>query len=510
MARVGPAVSDQAGRMIAQLVAKVVKDTRLATAPAEQEVRRRGTEAMMDAWEGEVGQFAADLIGKMAAGEDPHPTIKAMVDRGQSPVHQTDFILSLLVGLAGAFALIGTGGQIVWQNTFNDLRKENRYIPLSAPDAADGVERNRWSQEQGDSWAAQSGINPAAFQAMVDLVGEPPGLSEMLRLWRRGDLDTATLETMIAYSRVKTAWTKYVELAATEVPSGADAVEGYIKGVIGESDATQKYYEAGGRTEDFGFMADTAGEAIGVVSALNLFNHDLITEAEVAAVIAYSRINPKFEAIAQLQRHHFLAPFQIEQALKAGEATPAEATTWLLQDGFPADQVAALVSGSVTVKVATHKEATVAVVLDSYQAGMLSAAQTTAALGNLGYTGEEASLVIQSRDAAKTVSLQAKSIAVVGKSYVASKVTRTQASSDLDALGVHPQVRDHYLETWDIEIKDGFRTLTMAQIGSLAKNGIITYHYAITRWMAMGYDSVDALLLSYEYDNALPVGGTGL
>lgn len=496
--------------MIAQLVARVVRDTRAATAPAEQEARKRGTEAMMDSWEGEIGQFAADLVGKMAAGEDPHPTLKAMVERGENPTHQTDFILSLIVGFAGAFTLISEGGGIVWQNTINDLRKANRYVGLSAPDAADGVERSRWSMEEGDAWAAESAVSSTAFQAMVDLVGEPPPLDEMRSLLVQGRLDPLTFQTMYRYSRMRNDWLDQYQEGHYRPLSGADIVEAYIKGNIGESEASDRYGVGGGRPEDFPLASLTAGEAIGTESALNLFNHDLISEAEVKSVIRYSRINPRFEAIAELQRHHYLPAFQIVRMLTAGTATAEQATTWLLQDGYPADQVGALVSGATVTKVTKHKDAAESVVLDSYTAGMISGAQALAALADLGYVGAEAALILQSVDARRTITLQTQATAAVRKAYLAGKLTAAQASGDLDSIGVHPTVRDHEIAAWNVEKATEFRELTPAQIGTLVKDGIVSARWAIGRWQAMGYDPAEAVLLSYLHGNPVPAGGTGL
>jgi hypothetical protein len=498
------AVSEQAGRMISQLITDTVVKSRTAMIPAETEAKRAMVGSLMEEWEVEVGQFAGKLIEKMAAGDDPHPLIVEMLGRAKGPQHQADFILNLLVGIFGSISLIGAGGAIIWRNVLNDISRMNRYQPLSAADAADAVERNILTQAEGDSWAAQSGTNPAAFDLMVLLTGEPPGLVDMLRLWRRGDLDKQTLDTMIAYSRVRTEWTEYVEALAVDVLSGADIVEAYIKGLLPEPEAQQRFYEAGGRTADFSLAAAGAGDAIGDQQAASLYMHGLIDESQYASVIRYSRINPTFEPMAELLRFHWLAPYQIVQALTAGTVTPEEATTWLTEDGYPADQVHALVMGNAGAKSVKPKELTESLVLKSFEAGLISESQLEAFLADLGYTPDEIPLIIESYDAGKYVTLTNQAVGALRKAFLAGRVTAQLASTDMDGLGVDPKMRDHYLEVWSVERDAEFKALTVAQIGSLAKKGIVTYRWAVSQWVAMGYSTVDATLLSYEYGEALP------
>jgi hypothetical protein len=82
---------------------------------------------------------------------------------------------------------------------------------------------------------------------------------------------------------------------------------------------------------------------------------------------------------------------------------------------------------------------------------------------------------------------------------VADKITHDAASMDLDSLNIPPAARDQWLAAWAVEAGTKFHTLTAAEIGSLAKKGVIGYQTAIGRWVAMGYGEPDAELLAAEY-----------
>jgi hypothetical protein len=474
--------------------------------PAELEAKRRHLEQIMDDWEGGLGAFVVSLFEGIENDEAVPAALQKILDRAGSPKNQIDFLVNFVAALGGAFGAIVQIGSIWWRADMQQYNQSRNNVPLSPADAADAVERNILLNEIGYNEATKAGLSDLAWSTMVELSGEPPGLESMLRLWRRGDLDLGTLEQMIAFSRVKTEWTQYVEALATDVLSGTDIVEAYIKGLIPRGEAEQRWYEAGGRPQDFDLAQLAAGEAIGIVSAGRLYDHNLITHDEFAGIVAYSRINPKWEKIAELQRLQFLSVFQIVQALKAGSATAQQATEWLLADGYPHDQVAALVAGAASGAATKAKTVTEAMILDTYEAGLLPKAGAVAQLEKIGYHADAAAVILESYDARKILQVTAQGVTAVRKAFLAKNISKAQASNDLDALGIDSVMRDHYLALWAIEMQDQIKSLTMAEIGSLFKKGIVTEGWAVKQWIRMGYSSANAQLLAYEYGAQLPDG----
>lgn len=416
-------------------------------------------------------------------------------------------IPALLFGLVALiWQIISQVVAILIRPVLNHLNALDPDVPMPPPDAADGVERGRWSLATGAGMAASSGVSETVFGQMVDLVGEPPGIDQMLSLNRRGLLDTGTLKEMIAYSRIRTEWTNFVELLAHETMSTADALEAVLKGVIPQADGQTLFEQAGGLSDQFATLLATSGNPIGVEAANALFNHGLITDAELSQVILHSRINPQFEAMAKLLRFHYLSAFQIETGLKAGTITPDEGTKWLLAEGYPADQVAGLVAGAHAAKTVTHKTATEAQIAEAYDAGILSAAQAEAQLVSIGYDQGETSFILALYDYKRALAMDQAAIGQVRKVYLAHRVTDNQASNMLDALGVDAFARDHYLAIWKIEGEAELRELTAAQVGSMFKKGLMTDQQALARWTGMGYDQTDAELLLANYGGNPPPG----
>ena len=416
-------------------------------------------------------------------------------------------IPALLFGLAALlWQIVSQVAQILMRPIVNHLNALDPDVPMSPQDAADGVERGRWSLSTGAAKAASSGVAADTFEQMVQLVGEPPGLEQMLSLWRRGKLDQGTLDEMIAYSRVRTEWSDYVRELAHQTMSAGDAIEAVLKGIISEGEGRGLFGQAGGLDSQWSILLSAAGNPIGVEAANSLYNHGLIDHAMLQQVILHSRINPQFEGIAELLRYHYLSAFQIENALKAGTVTADEATRWLLAEGYPTDQVAAMVKGGTAGKLATHKSVTEAQITEAYDAGILTEAAASAELVGIGYEASETPFILALYDYKRSLAMAQAAIGQVRKVFLAHRIDKTTASNQLDALGVDSFARDHYLAIWQVEAESELRELTVAQIGGIYKKGGFTDSQAINRFESMGYDAADAALLLFNYGGSPPPG----
>jgi hypothetical protein len=416
-------------------------------------------------------------------------------------------IVAALFGIVALiWQLVGQVVQVLTRPIIQHLNAADPDVPLSPADAADAVERSILDFDRASGEAASAGVSAEVFQWMVELTGEPPGIEQMLSLWRRGKLDEGVLDQMIAYSRIKTEWSDFVRELAHDTMTGADAIEATLKGVIGESEGRDLFGQAGGLDDQWPTLLATAGNPIGVEQANTLYNHGLITAAQLRSVILHSRINPTFEPMAELLRHHYLAPFQIATALKAGTVTAAEATSWLLADGYPADQVAATVKGGSAEKTATHKSLTEAQITEAYDSGILSEAEAGKQLQDMGYEAGEVEWILALYNAKRRLAAAQSAITVVRKQYLAKRITEAEAMSEMVALDVDPVAREAYLAVWTVEQREELKELTAAQLGAIYKKGGLSDEQLRSRYESMGYSQADADLLLFNYGGPAPAG----
>ena len=424
-----------------------------------------------------------------------------------------NFVEDDIIVMAGALGLfkaamdvISMAGQIEAQGTINHLYSMQPDAPISPQILADMVERNIVGQDWAAEHASWSGISNDLFDLMVKDTGEPPGIMEMLSLLRRGDLSESTFDQMVAYSRIRTEWTDQVKRLQYVTMSAADAINAVVKGVI-DSDTGQTYFEhAGGMADQYQTLLDASGDAIGVEQVLNLWLHGYATSDDVKAVILHSRINPTFEPLAAQLWHKYMPAFQVERILKAGGCTPEQASTWMSQLGYSADQVAAFVAAGSGTAIVKAKEVTEAQILDLYEAQFITQQDATTLLTDLGYPATAINYILEVTDAKKALAQLNKARTAVQKAYIAGQLDEADARSELAQLEVPLEAVGQYITDWNIERKLAFKTLTMAEVGGAYKKGFITDADALARWSAMGYNSTDSGILLAIYGGPPPVG----
>lgn len=472
--------------------------------PHENSERVKANLGTFDHLESQLAPLTKAWTADILANPDLPDGLRGALTEMQEPEHAIGFLLQTLGWIGYLMGAISQLGAIASRGVAYDMNAETLNVPLTPADAADAVMRSLLTETEGAVEAAQAGVGPETFGLMVNLVGEPPGIIDMLSLWRRGVMDWGTFQEMVAYSRVKTTYATWYKILAYSYMSPADVIELCVKGVITPELAKTMFAKAGGKATQFTQLYLGAGDAIGVEKVMTLWNHGLATENEVDATLGRSRINPVFYSLAKQQRHHFLSAYQIGQCLTKGLVDAPTATTWLLQLGLPATQAAAYAQAGATTKSSTAKAETEAMVIQLYTDLVVTAQQAEEMLVNLGYTAEVAGILIELADAKRALRQQSSAVSAVRAAFLAGHITATTAGIDLDELEIPPDAKAAWLQDWAVEKSARLKVLTVAQIGTAAKKGVITYDTAFNRYVEMGYSTTDAEVLVGYYGGPPP------
>ena len=409
-----------------------------------------------------------------------------------------------------------------------------------------GVSGNSATEE-----AALSGLNGNRFAALAYATGESYGIVDALKMWDRGNylhaanpgpnystgtplyiaggsqatlygITEAELDTVIAYSRVRDEFIPDLKKSAKSTISGADAVEIAVKQIMSVGDATNLYAAAGGMPEQFQMLVDSAGDSAGVEKAAELYAHGVITYGQLEQVVAMSRMNHRFYYLAGIGPNgpttdepyqapfnmKWLPPFEIKEAATAGVVTKEQATTWMLQQGYPADQAAAFAGTITGTSVAAVKHETEAMVLTELTAGMITQGDATTALTNLGYASDAIPFLLQYAQAKATIAARNSALSRVRAGFLASVVTADQATASLSKVGVPQATIQTFLADWNAEKAVPHTALTVAEIGKLLKENIISTDTASSLWQMKGYSVTDVGYLFSLYPPPSPAPTT--
>lgn len=450
-------------------------------------------ENVLETFERDLAPHIAPLLATIIADPQTPEPIRGLLQEIAEPQHLT---ASLGVGIAvGAIIapILGSATAPFVQGISNTAWFDNPQIPLSPSILAESVIKGVVPIAAGTIEAMKSGIDAGNFNTMVLAAGNAIGVGEALSLWNRGLIDQAEVIKVLKYSNVNPAFYDDALKLRYAPPGAGTVIEGAVKSHLSDAEARTKLGEAGVNPDNYQWLKDSAGRPPGVQGVLELWNRKLVSEADVNQVIAQSDINPNYTDMVKLLRLYFPPPRSIVPLFKSGAYTEAQARERLADHGLQQSDIDAFIHEAQ----ATHtnasgiKEASAAQVTRSYQEQLLSAAEATAKLTALKYTPDAIALLLDLADNARLEATRNAAITAIRSKYVAHKITRAVAQSDLATLKLPPASVGQLLPIWDLERSANVHTLTPAQIMKAYRMGAIPEHDAHVRLNQAGVTDDD-------------------
>lgn len=471
--------------------------------------------------------------------------------------------LGVYFAARAAISTVASGvAQIVTQKTLQGVQAQYTDVPLTPAVLADAVIRNLLVGGTGVTAgtsasgtapllgnvdgntaaqeAALSGLDTQRFNLLVQATGESYGVIDALRLYNRGQSMTALvkgpnyatgtplyvageslattygitsdeLNTVIAYSRIRDQFIPDLLKLAKNTLSPADAVELAVKQVVPDADAQALFEAAGGVGEQFEALVDAAGDSAGIEKAVELAAHGVIGIGQLNQILGLSRLNPRFYYLAHNADNgtfplnsKWLGPYEIGESIANGTMSTADGLTALEQSGYSTEQAAAFTSARATGAVAKPKEETAAMVLNEYTAKLITEADATTALANLGYTTTAIPFLLEQATARAIIAARNAAIARVKSAYLMGDITATQAQTELGTLGIPQAAITDFMTDWGVEAATPHMHLSAAEIGWFVEHAVITPDQGVAMWQSSGFTAGTAQLLLKRYPPPAP------
>ena len=379
---------------------------------------------------------------------------------------------------------------------------------LSIADLALGTLRGDITYDDGLAYAQMLGWVKEDFDRFVYNTGEPPGIMQMLFLYRRGKIDKPTLVKAILQSRVRDEWVQSIIDLQFEPMSVADAVTAVVQNHLTYDEGLKAATVAGLEPTDFDTLVQSAGEPLSRTEMDELYNRGLVTKAQVDQAARESRLKDKYVDLA-FSLHRRLIPYRtINTIVSHGVRDAKWGIAALMDQGYTEDDASALIGTSTSAKTSHIKAASEAQVLEMYQGNAIDQAEAKRLLGDIGYSGTEADFLLSYTTAKRAVSEQNKAITFLRAGFLAHRVTASEASASMDALGVPHAQRDQLLTDWKIEQTNQVKVLTVAEITAAVKYNVVEFSDAQAALVEMGYSDNDAKVIICATIQEVPPGVT--
>lgn len=366
---------------------------------------------------------------------------------------------------------------------------------ISPADLADMVVRGVKDTASAVFEATESGITAEQFDELVLLTGEPPGLMQMLEGFRRGFIDQAQLEKGIRQSRYRNEWIPLLEKLRYSPMSVADAVNAVVQNHIPMSEGASIADQNGLEPGAFQTLYETAGEPLSRTEMEDLYNRGLASEDDVKQALRESRLKNKYIDKAFALHEKVMPVYTLQRALRYGGVDHATAVAITMESGYTKRDAEIIVNAGSAEKIQAYKNRVVSSVETAYEDNTIPKADALDLIKTMGYETSEAEFILQSAEFRRSARIVSQVVSSLRAKYAEHKITRQQASNELDAIGIPSAQRDFVLKLWDIEYDNYVRHLTPAQVVKAVKLELLTSDQGLARLTAMGYSEDDASLL---------------
>jgi hypothetical protein len=396
-------------------------------------------------------------------------------------------------GVEEGLRVIGVPGEVI--GLLVQLKREH----LSPADAALAVLRGQINPLEGEEIALYAGIEPKDFQTLLYNTGEPPAAESMMEALRRGFIDDATFKQAILQSRIRDEWIPVMEQLRFAPMDTAMAIQAVVRNYIPSDEGKQIAEENGLLPEHYPILLEAHGRPLALGEALSLWNREEMTEEEVKQAIRESDIKDKYVDAALNLRYKIPPEHLIGTLVEKGGMTSKRAYELLVKAGYEADVAQSTITAFGGSKVAKAKTETEAQIVGMYETHMIDAEKAEAMLTHLGYTAADSQLLLNLARLKRERATQEAAAGAVRSAYLARHVDRSEAQSQLSALGLSAERAGYLLRLWDIELAGRRRTLTEAQIVKAAKAHKMDESEALQRLVGLGYSEDDAAHLYAIY-----------
>jgi hypothetical protein len=376
-------------------------------------------------------------------------------------------------------------------------------IPRLAPEqAADLANKGLGQAYDAVREAADSGVEGTRFAAMQALALSWLPLDTVLRLARRGVITDAQRDSYATYLGLAPEHVALLGESDVIPPSPPEIIQALVQSQTDKATAFTRYVQAGGDPTWFDTDYNTTGEAPGPAELATMANRGIIpwtgTGPGVLSFqqgIAEGRSRTKWTDAYQKAAVYYPPPRTITALYHSGAITKAEAITLLRQQGVPVNLAAAYTLDTAKAKTAKQRDLTIGQIETLYEEKALTTAEATTALMKLGYDSHDAALVLAVAETKRAMAERNRVISVVRHAFLTGVTDAQTAQQDLVALQLPmAQVAD-LINSWTVEKPLTRKRLTVAEVKSAHKHGILSDNDTAGYYASLGYDDADVAIL---------------
>lgn len=475
----------QLGGRLGPRLAQIVRDSHtahlLGTADYRAKLHAEGLNEFFRGMSREKHQFTSPLWALFLGAEDTPPELEEalrFIAHGQGE-------LSEVMGSLGLGQAVGTS---ILSGISNYLAPINQRLIATQPNSlvdpatlAAAVARGWTDEDTAKAEAARGGINSGRFNLLHNLALQYPSLTEMLTLWRRGEIDEEQVVEGLERIGLHSGYTHGLLSLKRQHLQPADAALMVLKGIMSEGEGTATAGYEGLDPQDFHKLVLATGEPPGLMQLLEAYRRGFIDKERLEKGIKQSRVRDEWADVVERLRfvpaspsdalrgvvQHHISEAEGKQIAEWGGLRP-EDWDWLVQtEGNP------LAVGES---------------LSLYNRGLMSQAEVEQAM-------RESRLKDKYTSKAMHLHVKLPPAFQIGKMVATGSMTMKRAAELLRWEGYPDDVAQSFVHSSSSDQAAKAKNIAEGQVLELYHDHALTEAEALAHLEALGYHGHNAKLL---------------
>lgn len=362
---------------------------------------------------------------------------------------------------------------------------------LSPADLALAQLRGNVSDDVARAYAQQLGVTDDDFTVLIGNTGEPPGVMQMLEMFRRDFITEDQLTKGIRESRVRNEWIEPVKRLRFEPMTTADAARAVVENYMTDEQGAAIAQLNGLEPDHWHFIVESWGRPLSHEQMMTLYHRRQVTLDEVHQAFRESDLKDKYiDAAVELGRE-LIPQRTIVSMIDHAVIDRATGVELLLLHGYTREDADRLVSLGAAQRTTSHRTLSKTDILAMYTDALMNRQQASDHLVKLGYSREDASEMLDLAEYKR----KAATLKVIERGIQASlkahHITAEQAMSELTHQGLDHAQAQILVDEWLQERKVASRSLTEKQIIDAVYAKFIEPAGAVSRLRVMGFGADD-------------------
>jgi hypothetical protein len=485
--------------LMADVLAETMRKHMAVTLPGVQAAKVDLYSIIMERLERASAAQVNAVVGELLDLPDLPAEAKAVLQTAVAPAHQDQILVAVAALIGSLFAVTAAAAQPYAAMFSAAAWRSKPELRLTPEQLAAGLVRDLLSEPAARAEARESGLTQPRFGILTGLIGNPPGVQDMLEAYRRGIINKGRLEHGIRQSDLRNEWIDMIEALRFAPLDPSIAVAAAVQSQTSMGDARHRAAIAGMDGDDFDLAFKVAGSPPGIVEMIELWQRGDVDQGDVEQTIRESRTKTKYIPALLKLRRRLLPADTIASMVGQGVLTDREGLAKLMEHGYTHQDAAAWIDKATTDTSATTRDLAKSEILALYGAQAISRGDAKGLLESAKYSGGEADLLLDLTDSKRVRAYRDAAVSRVHSLYVAFRLDRSDAGATLDRLSVPSGQVKELIHIWDLERQANQKDLTKAEIVSAYGHEIFTLREAMDRLAGIGYSGADAAVILAEH-----------